>query len=851
MSVANSPSPVGPAGFGGRRARNQSGYVLGVVLAAMGVGLTVITALLGLSFATHSSAISQQSLAREARAADGALEVGVVELRASDSPVTDCPTIPGTVSMQLLGDASDPTDPEEDVLLSCTAALDPNPNVNGDLKVLGDEYRGQALASPLDLVDSSVTLRHQGESPLTFVGDVRVSGAGAVAGPGPGPGAWVSGRYVQGAGSDCPSSSDHPADPGRVLVDADDGGSPTCGDPGVAAQTVPLNLPPKPGNEPAVPECSPPGVASVDPGLYGPVAVSQLNSLLDSGCDVRFAPTGSLDVFWFDAGEKGSIDFTSEVNYVFGSDPGGAGSCDPAQPGVTVVLGAGTSVDHQAGNVSMCAVDGWPALAQAADAHTQPELTMLASGLGPGDPTGSAAADPEAWPSGLLPVLGQPSNLLVEAEIGFPGGGDVDSLALRFKSFEDPRSFPANRKLNVLIDDGPGTPVICQMNSLDRGRVDDHMETIVDLGSCPNALKAGNHVLHGKRIRVLFHGDGVVGSELHVAELGLLVNGVVIRPELATGTYTDPGLAVDDPDSGYAHGGEQNCSVLWSGIDFPHVCSRSGGVPEHDLHFRIPDLSGTERVQEVRLLLDIADQAMGLPAAVSKNVTASRGSPGPGKTTVAVAECDAESVYDTYARSEQTVSLAVPLCGVATIDDLSDRTVSMTVLAESTMDAEWECLGCTMPAGVELPWIQDARLLVITGEPTDPPSIKLTIDEENGSIFRVVGDTVLPETNLDVVWAGSASSEPLFGGQLSVWSLGSKGEPGSSVGVLCCGTDEPTLVLEAELDHDEDGEYETRGVARIRVKDDPAPGTVTVSDWQLCDRSGCDAEVVSRVPAQG
>ena len=64
-----------------RAMAGQGGFVLGLVLGAMVVGLMLITALLALSFTTHRAAIVQQRLAQDRRAADGALEVAVQEVR--------------------------------------------------------------------------------------------------------------------------------------------------------------------------------------------------------------------------------------------------------------------------------------------------------------------------------------------------------------------------------------------------------------------------------------------------------------------------------------------------------------------------------------------------------------------------------------------------------------------------------------------------------------------------------------------------------------------------------------------------------------------------------------------------
>ncbi len=263
-----------------RQRRSQEGYILGIVLAAMVVGMTLITALLGLSFATHAGAISQQRLALERRAADGALEVAVEKLRTSADPLAECndPSLFETVPMRL---TSGGADADGDVAVECDPALDPAPSAGG-LTVVGDDYGGtQTFGVPLESPGSSTVL-HQGDGPLRFVGNVEVKKGAMLNGSTLG--AEVSGSYKQGAdgaGADSGCGvlgSVEPPEPARQLVDADDG-EPSCGVSNLADLSIPA---PPPVNRPADQAILPPPgdcTTPIGPGYFDPAAVQRLNSL--------------------------------------------------------------------------------------------------------------------------------------------------------------------------------------------------------------------------------------------------------------------------------------------------------------------------------------------------------------------------------------------------------------------------------------------------------------------------------------------------------------------------------------------------------------------------------------------
>ena len=271
MQLRDAASRVGPD-----RSRGQSGYVLGVVLAAMTVGLLLITALLSLSFATHRAALVQQEIARQQRAADGALETAVQRTRvgfntaASADPCAFAgPT--REVDSVSFDWGTDTTSDDLSMVVYCDEVLGNDPSATGTVTLVGDDYTQAPLADALEwegwdwpaalgteaAPDASLspTLVHSGEEPLLFNGSVAVrSGAAGLLSSEnpPEPGAVsVSGEYRQGAVGHLGSATepcgmlrfDNAEPTGAVdlartaVVDSDL--VPGCGDSGVADGIVP------------------------------------------------------------------------------------------------------------------------------------------------------------------------------------------------------------------------------------------------------------------------------------------------------------------------------------------------------------------------------------------------------------------------------------------------------------------------------------------------------------------------------------------------------------------------------------------------------------------------------------
>jgi hypothetical protein len=143
-------------------------------------------------------------------------------------------------------------------------------------------------------------------------------------------------------------------------------------------------------------------------------------------------------------------------------------------------------------------------------------------------------------------------------------------------------------------------------------------------------------------------------------------------------------------------------------------------------------------------------------------------------------------------------------------------------------------------ASVALPALDVVELVARTSTVTArPPTSQVTVNvgaaAAAGTSFDVYGDTRLPRSDLDIRWAGTHYSRPLFGGNLQVNGLGSSMAAGADSGIVCCSPRAGSGVIEADV-----GGY-TRGQAAVRVAGDPVGGAraVTILDWKLCGRGGC------------
>jgi hypothetical protein len=803
--------------------------VLGVVLVAMMIGLSLITALLGLSFTTQRAAITQQELARERRAADGALEVAVEEIRSNYSPgdpLCDPVLALGTVAMDLGGEASD------EVTLKCGDILDPTPNAAGDVKVVG-EY--------------APSLQHNGSSTLSVVGAITVKKGAAFLGSAA-PALEVAGNYVQG----------DPCDLAFPVKDAKD--DPECDSS--AAQSLSAGLS---GLTPALPPTLTPIPAtcpsddtgrSFGTGRFGAAQVSQLNWLFENcGGTFRFQP-GS---YWFD----GTLDFKNPANpdlprtvVLIGDADENTMTCTSG--GTTVVLAATATIKHESGRVLLCGdlvqtseVDEGPTLVN----PTSTRFTDVANVL-PGAPSPAFAEMEDVWNT-------------VEATVVANGTRPIESLVLRWSSQETPqRPNMENRGVRAEFI-GPGgqscsTPLSWRGRTHYQGAVVGSQVNLMS-GDCATLLGPKTESdLNGWKLRVHYSQTDCIAASTCKFYLTNLQLRNQTRSILTTGTPTSGGAAPWNAADGITAAGgaaayvDNSCNypVPWP-LDGSNYCSRSPTDPASSLSvsgFELPaGLEANDRLTSTVLAVDgvVPTHAEDLLADPSN----SGGSAVQGTTTAKIDYDDVDgqptscsASMSSYLRSRQTYYLDLSECpGLSTAGQLVDASVELSIQPEkgtwiTTLDPndnDW----WVGDAGLELPTLDFVRLIATTNTVNDTVDIAVNIDEANGSSFRVYGVTKLPRANLAVTWAGTATAEALFNGDLIVRSVNStQALTSKEVGVLCCGPMSPTIRVNAYTDAPPGGGQPAviRGTARIRL--DLAAGgdtTVTVADWQLCHLDGC------------
>lgn len=393
------------------RSRGESGYTLLIVLVACGLfGLILMSLLTMVSTdARTSSAYFKTDTAK--RAIDGGLQVGIGTLKATPSSVLRAGTDPcaGLTTAQTL-----PIEGRT-VSIDCTPSGTPptvlptsgdgNPVLtllrNYDIGAVDD--LGRFLKDVITRTGGTVAnypgLAHWADEPLRIFGSTKVRQSGVGSTP-----LWagssaitVQGNYQQGD----PSGSCGPWIGNVLLPDRQQtvsasgtrwcgDGSPTARDyvtplaPTAPASTVPTAAAALPAS------CAGP-VVQLQPGTYTPAQMATLNSWLGAGvCDgVTFwFPPGD---YLFDAAAattSGSIRFDDPTsNVVFGEPLGWATgaatatvagtfpqACDRDKPGVSIVLGPTTSIDHRRGRVAMCGKGSGPT--DPAMVSQQPAVTL-------------------------------------------------------------------------------------------------------------------------------------------------------------------------------------------------------------------------------------------------------------------------------------------------------------------------------------------------------------------------------------------------------------------------------------------------------------------------------------------
>ena len=885
--------------------RGQSGYVLGIVLAAMTVGLLIITALLSLSFATHRAALMQEELAREQRASDGALETALTRIRsamntpgATDlcAPLADPDPEVGVVAFGV--DTPTPDD-DIDVHVNCDEVLGGGEGGSGgNVELVGDDYSSVPGGLPWDtwnwsdalrstpVPDSALspTLVHNGDEPLLFNGNVTVrSGAAPLLDAGDATGAVeVSGSYLQGAeghpGPGCGmldlGSSLADSDLTRTAI-ADNDTTPQCDDSDTANNLTPTKNTDQPSETPrSAPACAG-SLVTLEPGDYNAVATQALNeNLFDGDCPNRVFHFKPGD-YWFDvptAGDALTFDDATSA-FVFGTRVGSApatAACDPtAAQGVRVVLSGRATIEHLAGNVSMCADGGTgQALVQSEISPNDIAISNPQTGrhhyywagsywVDANDfaNVGNVTADAEGNDSATAVVncAGEVFNpwksclLSFTVDLNAQGDAPVDNLRVAWTSSETPPAHVTQRGVRAILTKGGST--LCNKYLTHAGRTPGFISS-VDLTGCVTSQSQ----LDGAKLRLEFdyrYPYAPVGDSPHI---GLSVRGL----DLMTNTHTVEATSASSPAAG--EWATPAGSLAAGGAIAVHpeldcaggVCTRDSDTQPNrlvlsDFDVASSGLEDDDQIQNVWLAIDNSggDDAVAGPIDVGVLL---------GHTDIHVEwddgnggteSCDVPTGnLHTYTRSRNTYFIDI-LTGNACAALRQDASVLATATVTLSISAEkgiWIGSDLSPGIGLQLPALDHVRL-VATSETTDEVHrgrVTSNLGDGVPTQFRVHGDVVMPRTSLDVFWTGPVDVQPIVDGSLELHSLGSI-DQGGSVGVVCCGPGSRVARVVAEI-QDDGGNWVPRGVARATMlRNSSAPlADMVVTGWQLCGGAGCD-----------
>ena len=337
-------------------------YVLGIIAFTS----VVVIALLGLALTSARVAALEARVARETRAADGALEAQLAGVAASSGDVCASfnPTQNGGV--KTVKDFSGGID----VQVSCSrsgVSNNPTATLDGpDVELVGTTpYTGGVTPIPSVAGASDPTLVVSGVAggarPAQFDSDVYVT-RGAAPAATAGPAVWVAGQYQQGVavgGSGCGVLE---AAGVQQIVDGGGAGVPTCGTaPNIVASAQP-SLPSTGGGRSIT--CAPGGTVQLDQGLYSAADIKALNAILGGtqACTVIFKPgVHYLDVYddsKTDPAARTTLTISNKNVQVIGGQPLAGGTfpraCDTTKKGAQLILSPRSAFRHTGGRVALC-----------------------------------------------------------------------------------------------------------------------------------------------------------------------------------------------------------------------------------------------------------------------------------------------------------------------------------------------------------------------------------------------------------------------------------------------------------------------------------------------------------------
>ena len=870
-----------------RARRDEGGYLLIYVLGIIGLTSVLVIALLGLALTSARVASLEARLAKEARAADGALESQVADVAGRGGDVCGDPTTwPRTVAASAVSPA---------VEVDCTfGGVSDNPTdflPGPDVEIVGtggaaDRYTGGIAVPAVPGVSNPNFVVAGSSAAATFSSDVFVkSGAGPNRGAGT-PAVDVAGQYQQGdqvGGAGCGAlgtSGPH------QITDAGGAGQPTCGSveqinvqPPYVVDAVPTVL-----NRPM----SCPSVSLV-PGRYTPGDISKLNAILSGNtpCTVVFQPgVHYLDVF--DASRTGEarniLTISNKNAKVIGGVPTPTmtfpNACESGATarGVRLVLSARSAIRHTGGNVALCPEhqDGsaLPVLEQSASADTQPTFDAVVSSAF----TNSGALAPGSTGWATTTMCG-----------GWFNFGGINYTTCPAKSFATRWTSAGSGPLtaaNVLIESQQWPQLQAWLPFDDPGShhsIDLKVQfTVSGTVNCTTELMPAGRSYGGTIAYPLLNnvaGNTCAGLLTDQAQL----NGAVITTSFQT-TYNPPqGLRLDVRNvrlqtnvftlTGASAGtsdaawgatvaeartpNNNSASVAQSGAGQDPTWLAGGGAWAPTAHvtrtFSLnslglpPGLNATDRINRLAVMLrGPANELSYLADPVDGGLTKVELLKSTGEVVCSTPE---DLLTRAYGQSNQyqRFDLITPgnCASLQTVDQLQGLNLRVSFRTGCAYLS-----GINAPvivgddcASVPIPKVDSVSISVGTDSVSArPPYSSVSVDVADQTSFDAFGPVLLPRSDLDVRWVGTTSwpsgiSRPVFEGKLQLHGLGVQ-QLGPRQGVVCCVVGRDAAVLVARVNG------EVRAQAAIRVN--PAViGSATsrrpveVLSWKLCSRVGC------------
>ena len=803
-------------------------------------------------------------------------------------------------------------------LPTMSAPAAPSPEVLGGpgVEIVGPSYGGRLTPPAGGAADA--TLVATGADPVRFDADVTVARGASLQSSVTGhPGAVALGQYEQGSPGVGASATSRcgTLDPagGDRQVSVDDRDSiPAC-EVATAAALAPrratLFSASDSVSDRTVDPCPAGSVVQFQPGRYDAIDTARLNNLLDGSCPNR--------TFWFRAGKylfdvndasAASVDRFALVvddptaKVVFGESSGWSAAtgpqpwdfpraCDVARSGASVQLTGRSSIRHRAGRVAICPYwtpgteSALPAIVQAESSPSQPAL--VSSSL----PADGRLTTVSTMCFGIVWAYCSPSarTRTFTTTWAATGTAQLDSAVLLLETTENPPVHQARTLVNVRVA-APG--FACLTGYVELGRT--HRQfTALDLMSTANpgdcrALLAGRteSTFEGATITVeLLVSDPGGGSPQYcglppgcqvtftIGQVELRTNMVGVAPQSATSahwsnptaTYALDGSVAEVPQPVQCMVADERCrhdradmtrSITFSGFGIA-AAGLAADDPVEDLGLRLESRASgrswaSNEVDSTWVRVDLTLPPDGAEPAQTCSVTQNGFS-----RSVRAVHVD---LFPAGGTCRALVEQAGQLQGATATVSIRSRCMWWT----NPLSGQFERTPTDLAGNcnqVRLPELDRVQLDVTPASVQRPPSAEVTIDataSPAGSTFTVFGETLTPDLDIDVRWRGGVTDLPVFGGVMSIRSLGSVQAPGATMGVVCC-TPPPvtTLLLEAMIDSVVTAEAQLY-VGRPGSGGGPPAvpqlrRAVAVRDWSYCrdDCTDSTSATATAVPVGG